>query len=82
MTYEQLDSYDVDTCAIFCNSVENCAAFNFYFERDRALNGDGRTLAGTAVDGNITNVECSLWGPLTPGVYYDSSMLPTLVNGP
>lgn len=60
--YSLLTSYDVDACATSCTSQNGCVAFNIYFERDPALNGDGCTLAGTDADETITNVYCSLWG--------------------
>jgi hypothetical protein len=56
--YYSLSSYNVQTCASYCNSVATCLSFNVFYERDPTLNpADAcpNPTAGTAI-------KCSLWG--------------------
>ena len=74
LTYETLSSYDVQSCANFCDSVEGCVAFNIYFERDPAFNGPNCQLTPEQADWSITDVHCALWGLLPDGDIYSSAM--------
>ncbi|KAH9839617.1 hypothetical protein Tdes44962_MAKER08072 [Teratosphaeria destructans] len=70
LTYETLTSYDVTTCAKFCDDTDLCTAFNIYIERDPSVNptSNGTSLAnvGWGTDcpnpSSVTNYKCSLWG--------------------
>ncbi|KAF1980186.1 hypothetical protein BU23DRAFT_3723 [Bimuria novae-zelandiae CBS 107.79] len=60
LTYRTIDSgtYDVDTCAAFCDSEKFCNGFNIYYERDPSVDPS----ASCPNPPPITNVKCALFG--------------------
>ena len=64
-----LESYDVQTCAAFCDCNELCTAFNIFVERDPSLNPSTNASTAPTVWGrdcpnppSMTTFKCTLWG--------------------
>jgi hypothetical protein len=57
--YRTLESYDVQSCADWCDDKELCTAFNIYIERDPKWNPEK---CSCDQPDSITNFKCSLWG--------------------
>jgi hypothetical protein len=55
-----LNSYDVQSCAAYCNSVSTCLSFNVFYERDPTLNPSYDNTCPNPVAG--VAIKCSLWG--------------------
>jgi hypothetical protein len=57
--YVNLDSYDVDECAAYCNRKDNCVAFNIYYERDPTVDPNEALCPNPP---SLTNIKCVRWG--------------------
>lgn len=58
ITFTQLPSMNATACAAFCDSVDDCKAFNIYFERTPSLD-PGPNCPNPAA---ASSVYCTLWG--------------------
>ncbi|KAL1606044.1 hypothetical protein SLS59_003169 [Nothophoma quercina] len=58
LTYKNLDTYDVQGCANFCDSEKYCQGFNIFFERDPKYEPKD----GCANPEPVTNIKCSIYG--------------------
>ncbi|TKX20680.1 hypothetical protein C1H76_7066 [Elsinoe australis] len=60
--YQLLDTYDTSVCAAKCNSIEDCLAFNIYFERDPTVDPNVYSCPNPP---STTNIKCVFWsGPI------------------
>lgn len=58
--FTTLDTYDSELCATLCDSVEDCAAFTVYYEKDAA------NYQGTDVESSAS-IKCAFWaGSVSP----------------
>lgn len=53
----QLSSYNVSTCAAYCNSVPYCNGFNIFYERNPSL----QPAAACPNPAPIASIRCTLW---------------------
>ncbi|KAK2614699.1 hypothetical protein N8I77_001504 [Diaporthe amygdali] len=54
-----LDEYNPALCASECNEIEDCSAFNVYYERDPTISP---SYNGCPNPPSTTNIKCVLWG--------------------
>jgi hypothetical protein len=59
MGYKQMTSYDVASCASYCESTNLCTGFNMYIERDPEWNPDQCSCKNPT---SMANFKCSIWG--------------------
>ncbi|KAF4550457.1 Hypothetical protein D9617_17g047250 [Elsinoe fawcettii] len=60
--YQLLDVYDTTLCAAKCNAIEDCLAFNIYFERDPTIDPHPISCPNPL---STTNIKCVFWsGPI------------------
>jgi len=57
-----LTSYDVASCAAFCDNTTTCTSFNIYVERDPSLNPSTEFCCPNPA--SVTNYKCTLWGSI------------------
>ena len=53
-----LKTYDVYKCQQLCDAVDQCTAFNIYYERDPSVN----PADSCPNPPSFTNIKCTLWG--------------------
>ncbi|PNS19067.1 hypothetical protein CAC42_1803 [Sphaceloma murrayae] len=60
--YHLLDTYNTSVCASRCDSIEDCLAFNIYFERDPTVDPQIYSCPNPP---STTNIKCVFWsGPI------------------
>ncbi|KAF2224071.1 hypothetical protein BDZ85DRAFT_166437, partial [Elsinoe ampelina] len=60
--YHLLDVYDTSVCAAKCNEIDDCLAFNIYFERDPSVDPHPISCPNPP---STTNIKCVFWsGPI------------------
>ena len=57
--YKTMSSYNVTECAMICDAMETCVAFNTFFERNPTLNPNATE--GCPNPPSTTNIKCAWW---------------------
>lgn len=53
------EKYDPIACQVYCDQLEDCAAFNIYYERDPTVDPNDASCENPE---SLTNIKCVRWG--------------------